>query len=63
MKRLGGSGEGLVKAQKIKEQIERQGLGKVIVLVPEYAARRFPSHVWLFKDRWKDHLSHKTGAM
>jgi hypothetical protein len=41
LKKLGGSGEGLVKAQKIKEQIEKQGIRKVIILVPEYASRRF----------------------
>jgi hypothetical protein len=35
------SGEGLVKAQRIKEQVERQGLRNVIIIVPEYASRRF----------------------
>ncbi len=35
------SGEGLIKAQRIKEQIERQGLRKVIIIVPGYASRRF----------------------
>jgi len=35
------SGEGLMKTQRIKEQIERQGLRKVIIIVPGYASRRF----------------------
>ena len=41
LKKLGASGEGLIKAQKIREQLERQGIRKVIILVPEYASRRF----------------------
>jgi len=35
------SGEGLIKAQRVKEQIERLGLRKVIIIVPGYASRRF----------------------
>lgn len=34
-------GEGLLKAQKTKDLLEKQGLRKVIILVPEYASRRF----------------------
>lgn len=41
VKKIVASGEGLINAQKIKEQIERQGVRKVIILVPEYASRRF----------------------
>jgi hypothetical protein len=41
IRKIVGQGEGLVKAQKMREQVERQGLRKVIVLVPEYASRRF----------------------
>lgn len=41
VKKLVTSGEGLINAQKIKEQLERQGLRKIIILVPEYASRRF----------------------
>jgi len=41
VKKIVTTGEGLVNAQKIKEQLERQGIRKVIILVPEYASRRF----------------------
>jgi hypothetical protein len=41
IRKIVASGEGLIKAQKIKEQIEKQGLRKVIIIVPGYAARRF----------------------
>jgi hypothetical protein len=41
IRKIVASGEGLMKAQKIKEQIERQGLRKVIIIVPGYASRRF----------------------
>jgi len=41
IRKIAVSGEELVKAQKIKEQIERQGLRKVIIIVPGYASRRF----------------------
>lgn len=41
LRKLGVPGDGLVKAQKVKEQIERQGIRKAIILVPEYASRRF----------------------
>jgi len=41
IRKIVASGEGLIKTQRIKEQIERQGLKKVIIIVPGYAARRF----------------------
>jgi hypothetical protein len=41
IRKIVASGEGLIKAQKIKEQIEKHGLRKVIIIVPGYAARRF----------------------
>jgi len=41
IKRIAIPGEGLLQAQKIREQMERQGLRKVIILVPEHASRRF----------------------
>lgn len=41
IRKIAAPGEGLIKAQKIKEQIERQGLRKVIIVVPGYASRRF----------------------
>jgi len=41
IKRISASGEGLVKAQRVKEQIEKQGLRKIIIIVPDYASRRF----------------------
>jgi hypothetical protein len=41
IKRIVASGEGLIKAQRIRKQIERQGLRKVIIIVPGYASRRF----------------------
>jgi hypothetical protein len=41
IRKIAASGEGLIKAHRIKEQIERQGLRKVIIVVPGYASRRF----------------------
>jgi hypothetical protein len=41
IRRVEGSGEGLLRAQKIRQQLEKHGLRKVIILVPEYASRRF----------------------
>lgn len=41
VRRVAVAGQGLVKNQGIKEQIERQGLRKVIVIVPDYASRRY----------------------
>lgn len=41
IKKVEVSGEGKVKSEKIKEYIEKMGIKKVIVIVPEYASRRF----------------------
>lgn len=41
VRKIATSGEGLAKAERVKEQIGRQGLRKVIIIVPEYASRRF----------------------
>jgi len=41
IRKIVASGEGMIKAQRVKEQIERQGLKKVIIIVPGYASRRF----------------------
>lgn len=41
IKRIAGPGEGLPHVQKMRDQMARQGFRKVIILVPEYASRRF----------------------
>ena len=43
--KMEASDEGLTRADKIKERFARRGFKKVIVLVPEYASRRFH---WLY---------------
>lgn len=41
IRKIATHGEGLLQAQKTKDLLEKQGLRKVIILVPEYASRRF----------------------
>lgn len=41
VRKVASHGDGLLQAQKAKDLLEKQGLRKVIILVPEYASRRF----------------------
>ncbi|MCX8022920.1 MAG: hypothetical protein N2745_09130 [Syntrophorhabdaceae bacterium] len=48
IKRLEVNGEGTSRVKKIKEAFSKAGIKKVIVVVPEYASRRF--HMWFGSD-------------
>lgn len=41
VRKVATHGDNLLQAQKTKDLLEKQGLRKVIILVPEYASRRF----------------------